>query len=79
MDFKKRVLKFNCYGTDVELSYPTVGQFRSFQKQLKDKEADLDSMIDFLNMLGMDKKLTEELEPQHLNSLIVELVGSEKK
>lgn len=78
-DLKRRVLKFNVYGESVELSYPTVGQFRTFQKGLKGKEPNLDDMIKFVAMLGMKKDLVEQLEPEHLNKIITELVGSEKK
>jgi len=78
MEFKKRVLKVKVYGEEIELTYPTVGQFKSFQKKL-DGDVTLDDMIDFLEMLGMKKEITESLEPEHLNLIIQELTGSEKK
>ena len=78
MEFKKRVLKINLYGESVEMTFPTVKQFKEFDKN-KEKENKFEMMCDFVVSLGFPDSKIDELEPAHLTQIINKLVGVEEK
>lgn len=82
MEFKRSVLNADVYGEKVELSFPTVAQYRIFNEKLtdkKNKKSEIDLTIEFLEMLGMAKGLADKLEPAHLTEIINALTGVEAK
>ena len=78
MDFIKSELKFNIYGEEVSLRLPTVKEALGFQDKLKEK-SEFDATIEMLESLGMRKGLAENMELNHLEKLIGEVLGSGKK
>ena len=74
MNFEKSELKFNIYGEEVSLRLPTVKQALDFQEKIKNK-SELDATIEMLESLGMKKGLACEMELDHLEQLISEVLG----
>ncbi len=78
LEFNSRVLEVKVNGDIHKVSFPTVGQFRDFQKTVKG-DLSIDDMLLFLDGLGFSKSAAEKLEPEQLNILINTLTGVEKK
>jgi hypothetical protein len=81
LEFKKRLLEIDLYGEAITMSFPTVSQFKGYQKKLKEAGADgeVDTMLEFLCDLGLPKDKMDEMEPDHLKQVLEVLSGSKKK
>lgn len=78
-EYKKRVLKFKFDGTEYSVPYPNNRKLNDFQKkQSKVKEEDsLESLICFLDDLGLPSDVGWDMEPTHLTQ-ILEHFGQKK-
>jgi len=72
MDFKKRVLKFKFEDTEYSVSFPNNRRLNEFQKEQKviKEEDSLESLIKFLNELGLPSEVAWDMEPQHLTQIL---------
>lgn len=67
-------------GEVYELRYPTVEQVKTFSgMDKKGVDENVELMVDFLEGLGLPKKVSYGMEADHLKELLEELNGSEKK
>jgi len=81
MKFERRSLKVNVYGEDYEITFPTVKQSQDYAKSVKDiddSEA-TGKLLGFLDGLGLPKKVSEDMESEHLTQIVSALVPSQKK
>jgi hypothetical protein len=80
-EFVKRSLQLKIYGEAFKMRFPTVGETREYAKHLKgSEEADAtESLLDFLEKLGLPKRVSEDMEADHLAELCEELMPSKKK
>lgn len=82
LEFKKRVLEMNIYGEEISIPFPTVAEYKAFDKEMKkknNKKTDFEMMSDFLVSLGMKLETIESLEPGNLLTIIETLTGSKEK
>ena len=66
------------YGQSYELTKPKVKQVKEVQEASKEKDQ-IKAMIDLMEMLGLPRDVTEEMEMDHLSQLLAYLGDSKKK
>ena len=83
LELKSKVLKLKFNDEICEVKHPTVKQHMEFSKKHSEVENDveksIDCIFDFLVSLGLDEKLKDSLEMEHLNLILKELGGEVKK
>lgn len=81
MQFKRRVLKIDAYGAEMELRYPKAIEHKDYIERLitkADDVGDYEITKDFLETLGMSKSTCDELELPDLNEIVEVLTGQKK-
>lgn len=77
---QKTKVKVKIYGQDFELHKPTVGQVESLQKLNMNESSDqakvFEKICDFLNVLGLPKEFSQDMEIEHLTQLVNFLSGA---
>lgn len=66
------------YGETYELSKPRVKQVKEIQEKVKEKDQSK-AMVDLLELLGLPRKVTEDMELGHVTALFDFLGDSKKK
>ncbi len=83
MEFNKRFLSVKIDGVGYKISYPSVDQLvvheENISKSSKDTAKVLTCLKDFLDTLGLPKKVSGGLEVSSLKTIIEEVSGGEKK
>jgi len=90
LNFKKKVLELSLYGDVINMAFPTVSQYKIYEKKLKaldekresgekTEKTDTDIMESFLTDLGLPQDKMDEMYPDDLKELISVLSGSKKK
>jgi len=77
MKFERSVLSVNIYGESKEIRFPTLLETKSFTKA-QEKGDEIESLVLFLESLGLERKVSESMEVPHLTK-IIEALSSEKK
>lgn len=76
MKFVKETLKFNLYGTDCVLNFPTLKEMQTVSAAMaKEDASELDVTKDFLVSLGLKEELFEELQANHITQIMESLTG----
>jgi len=70
LDFKRTILRVNIYGEVVDLTQPTYGEMKKFEREINKKNADEEAVFKFLVKRGMKKSLIETMEMEHLFKVI---------
>jgi hypothetical protein len=78
LDFKKRVLKFSFDGNEYKIDYPNVRQTSKFSKDYEVAKDKIEVVINFLDKLGFDKEVCEQMEMDHLNQILEKLTEAKK-
>lgn len=78
LEFKKRVLKFNFDGSEYNINYPNVRQTAQFSDDYEKAKNKVDVVISFLDKLGFDKRVCEQMEMDHLNQILEKLTEAKK-
>ena len=81
MEFKRRELRVKVYGEEYSLTFPTVKQSQDYAakvKEMKESEA-TEALLEFVDNLGLPKDVSENMESEHLSTLIEALVPNKKK
>lgn len=85
MKFERTILEFDIYGEKYTLTKPLKRQMDeyaiAYKKAEDEKDVKLQTKLldDLLNDIGLPKKVADEMESQHLNALIAEVLSSPKK
>jgi len=81
MEFKRRELRVNVYGSDYNLKFPTVKQSQDYASKVKDMNESeaTEALLDFIDGLGLPKDVSSDMESEHLTTLIQALVPNKKK
>lgn len=85
MKFERTKLEFDIYGEKYTLTKPLKRQMDeyaiAYKKAEDEKDVKLQTKLldDLLNDIGLPKKVADEMESQHLNALIAEVLSSPKK
>lgn len=80
MKLTRRVLRVDIYGKEVDIKYPTVAEFKRFEKDSKaEGKSAFDSLLDFLEPLGLPREIGEDLEAEHLNEIVAKVSGNDSK
>ncbi len=78
LEFKRRVLKFNLDDVDYKINYPNVRQVSQFSKEYDESVDKVDVVINFMDELGFDKEICEQMEMDHLNQILEKLTEAKK-
>ena len=79
--FERSVYQIDIYGEAVKLRKPRHGEIREFSEKYsltEDNKVKSQIMIELLETLGLPKGKTEELESDHLTSIIDLVMGLKK-
>lgn len=84
IELKRKRFAFKIDGNVYELKSPTVSMVKDYTKKQKElekagEEDAIEGAIDFLARLGMPKEVAEELELEHLETVIEQVTGAKKK
>lgn len=77
LEFKRKVFAFRLDGQEYKVNHPNLKQIEELQK--KGDEPSIDSVLDFLQTLGLERTVSEGMQPDHLKTIVDHLVGDEKK
>lgn len=77
IELKKKVYKFKYDGNEYELKAPTIRQVEKMQREAKGlkEENAIESTLNFLNDLGLPKKIAYDMEAEHLEIIVNEVSG----
>ena len=79
MKLVKTEFEVDVYGTKVTLSEPNMRTVQGFQKKMSEDGADeVDLMLDFLAECGLERKISEEMSPNHVSQVMEALVPKSK-
>lgn len=78
MDFKSRVLRFKFNDETHELRFPKVKEIKKLQELQKKSGNEMEVLESMLMDLGMKKDLFDDLEVDHLNSIVESLINPKK-
>lgn len=78
LEFTKRELEFKLDEDIYRLKFPNVKQMAKFSKEHSEKDDKFEVIIDFLNDLGLKKEVSEEMEVEHLTTIIKALTEEKK-
>lgn len=80
IEFQRKKLKFKLDGQEYGFNFPTVGQYRSFNKKLKNmgEGNEFDCMIEFLVSMGLNAEIAEGMEVDHITAIFDEISGQKK-
>lgn len=70
MKIKRSVFKFEVYGKKVSLRAPVLKELIEHEAQINSGKNELAIMMEFLQSLGMEEELVNELEPAHMVQII---------
>jgi hypothetical protein len=73
LELKKRELQFKLDDQVYKLKFPSVSQVREYAKKFEKEEDSLKCIIDFLSKLGLPKEVTEDMEVNHLETIMTEI------
>jgi hypothetical protein len=81
LKIEKTKVEIELYGEAYSLSRPTVRQSQDYGKKVKDAsdQETSDLVIDLLDSCGLPKKVTLDMEMEHLEMVIGALIPSSKK
>jgi hypothetical protein len=78
LEFKKRELEFNFEGEAYRMKFPTVKQTSDYAKNHDKAEDKLEEVIKFLEVLGLKREVSENMEVPHLEAVIGALTEAKK-
>jgi len=78
IEFKRRELEFKLDEVTYKLKFPTVKQTAEYAKNHDKSDDKFDEVLTFLEMLGLEKAISEEMEVPHLETIISELTKAKK-
>jgi hypothetical protein len=78
---QKTKIKISIYDQEFSLSKPTVGQAESLASfaDLKDNSEALKRTIEFMELMGLPKDISESMELEHFTALVEFVVSKVKK
>lgn len=82
MDLKRTQKSITWEGVSYTLSRPKLKQFLAFGKKNEAAESDMektDLLLDLFAECGLPRDVSEEMEPEHIEKISEELLGSKKK
>lgn len=82
MKFEKDPEKsYDIYGEVHTLRLPTVKESKDYSKKTEglSQEDSLEGLLDFLEVLGLPKAVSESMQEKHLVMLVEDLLGVKKK
>ena len=79
LELKKKELQIK-FGEKVEkMNFPSVRDVREMNKKIEQKQgSELDILVGFLTRLGMTEETANDLEMDHVNTIVKELTSSKK-
>lgn len=78
LEFKRRVLKFSLDDVDYNLNYPTVKQVAEYSREYSESTDQIETVINFLDGLGLGREVCEGMEMPHLNQILEKLTEEKK-
>ena len=78
LELMRRELKFKLDDVEHKLTYPTVKQMAEYSAGYEESENKLECVINFLELLGLEKNIGNGLELDHLNIIITTLTEEKK-
>lgn len=77
IELKKKVYKFKYDGAEYVLKAPTIRQVEKMQREAKElkEENAIESTLNFLNDLGLPKKIAYDMEAEHLETIVNAVSG----
>lgn len=76
MELVTEKLNLKIDGVAYELSYPSVKQVMSFEKD--EKEIKVSEILNLISDCGLPKEVAEGLQANHLNAIVGALMGKQK-
>jgi len=78
LEFVKRELEFKFDDEVYKIKFPTVKEMSEYSKTYDEKEDKFEVIVNFLEKLGLQRDITEQMEVNHLTT-IVKALTEEKK
>ena len=78
LEFQRRELQFKLDGNEYGLKFPNVEQMSKYSMDYEKAEDKLGSIVSFLELLGLDSKVSRSMELSHLTTIIKELTAEKK-
>jgi len=78
LEFKRRQLKFNLDENEHILNYPTVRQVQTYSKEYSESMDQIETVMSFLEKLGLKRDVCEGMEMPHLNQILEKLTEEKK-
>ena len=78
LEFVKRELEFKFDDEVYKIKFPTVKEMSEYSKTYDEKEDKFEVIVNFLEKLGLQRDITEQMEVKHLTT-IVKALTEEKK
>jgi hypothetical protein len=82
MEIVKKKLNLKIYGNSYEMKFPSYKDSISYEKKLKecgdDSEKKADTLLSYLEQLGLPKEVSEEMPTEDIISVMEHLSGQKK-
>lgn len=82
LQLKKRFLEVDCYGEEYKLSFPSLSQAATYKEQCGDGQDEgkiLVYLLDLLDDLGLPKKVSKDMEIDHVMQIMEALMPEKKR
>lgn len=78
LELQRKKLEFKLDDVIYRLDYPSVKKMTEYASKLDKADDKLNAIVDFLSGLGLDRKVSEDMEISHLTSIIKALTEEKK-